>query len=357
MSKNPIPLAACAAILLFAGCLRGKTPPPTIDPVVERAARNATALAAVLEAASQVADPETLKVFRGFGISVQPNAELDRTFPVRPALAAAVERWPEARKRAALEWVRANATWTTMLHAMTLEAFGPRMEVTDWGPSMSRFNPAIFGNRASLAPLLEDALQDEAVRRIAESVAVQPEPFTPAGVAEHREKLIAYLRLAEPLPAYVGFFDPLLRPTNGANVELRDGSILMVVGPSADTSGRSMILFHEMAHLPVSRVLSRPAAAAALKVSGCALDTIEQRRGYDTWRSFFAEALVRSLSYRLEGVPARDTGLVFEHELTASLEKWEATPEIPFEEAVVAMLNGIADQHCSAGVAAESTSR
>lgn len=318
------------------------------DDAMRTRARAVTALAAVFEAAAQAADPATHERLRGFGVAPAPNAAVDAAFPERRALAEAVAAWPAPRKEAALAWVGENLTWTSQLHALVLESFDADFQPLDHGPTLSRYAPAIFGNRAALAPLLHDALADAAIAQIAERVAAQPEPFTPAGIAAHREKLVAYLRLTDDLPRFGALFTPLLAPGNGVNARLSDGTVLMVVGPRATPSERSMVLFHEMAHQPLIRVTERPAVAAALHASACALDRIEARYGYEQWRWYFSEVLVRSLSYRLVGVPARDTGFVFEAELVAQLERWEASPDVPFEDAVVAMLGGIRERYCGA---------
>src|SRR5690606_23956834 len=119
----------------------------------------------------------------------------------------------------------------------------------------------------------------------------------------------------------------------GANAVLPDGSVLMVVGPSPDVSERSLVLFHEMAHEPVHRILQSPSATAALDSSACAYATVEQTYGYPTWRSYFAETLVRGLAYRLEGMkaPVPDP-FPFLNQLIESLERWEGE-SLPFEEA------------------------
>ena len=346
---------ALVACLVWAVCVGGCS----CDEVARRAAYGdrdgvggaavrATALAAVLLAAGQVAEGDEILRLRSFGIVPSfVDPVIEERFPVRGELERAVAMWPRERKLAALAWVRAHATWTSQLHALAIESFDARLEPTSWGPTMSRFSPPTFADRAALGELLRDALADEAVRRIAAAVAVQPESFTARGVAERREKLVAYLRTEDELPPFAAFFDPLLAPGHGVNAVLPDGTVLMAVGPSADAGTRSMVLFHEMAHPPVNRLLERPAVAAALDASRCAFDRIETRFGYDSWRSFFAEAFVRSLSYRLEGVPALDTGLVFEGYLAAELQRWEAQPHVPLEDAVVGMLHGIAVRDCA----------
>lgn len=348
VSRRLLMVLSCIPLVLALGCRSSeeaeepeKSPSATL--VVARAV---TALAAVLEAAAHVADPDSLETFQGFGIAMAGTPDwLREAHPERRELAEAVAGWPDERKAAALDWVRENATWTSLLHAMAIESFDGDFEPREWGPSMAGYKPTTYASRVSLAPLLQAAIETPAIARIAEQVSVQTDPFTAEGVHQRRSKLFAYLRLNDDVPPIHALYDPLLAPGYGVNAVLPDGSIWMIVGPMNEQSGRSMALYHEMAHQPVNRVLARPAVAAALDESRCAFEKIETHFGYDDWTSFFGEALVRSLSYRLEGVEARDTGLVFEAFLTAALEQWE-TSDTTFEDAVVEMLQGIFNSHC-----------
>jgi hypothetical protein len=306
----------------------------------------ATALAAVFEAAAQVADPATLATLRGSGIVSEVSPEFDRAFPERVAVREAVARWPDARKQAALAWVRANATWNTLLRALAIESFTDALEPREWGPAMSRFDPAIFSRRAGLAPLLRDALEDRTVRALAGRMSAPRDGFTAADVAAHRQRMLRYLRLPDEYPPFAAYYDTLMYPGNGVNAELPDGTVLFVVGPALDSGTASMVLAHELAHRPVDRVLADPAVVDALEASRCAFVPIAVHHGYNTWRSFFAEALVRSLSYRLQGIDALDTGFVFEAELAADLQRWEAGEGASFGEAVRGMLDGIRTRHC-----------
>lgn len=347
LSHRWLKTLSCILLVMALGCRcsegaqKGKeTPSDTL--VVARAV---TALAAVLEAAAQVADPDSLETFRGFGIGTADPPWLGEAHPERRELAEAVAGWPAERKRAAFEWVRENATWTSLLHALAIESFDDGFEAREWGPSMRGYKPTTYGNRVTLAPLLQSAIETPAVARIAEKVAVQTAPFTDEGVQLRRSKLFSYLRLEDDFPPFHAFYDSLLAVANGVNAILPDGSIWMIVGPTSDEIGKSMVLFHEMAHQPVNQILARPDVVTALEQSRCAFRRIETRYGYDDWASFFGEALVRSLSYRLEGVESRDTGLVFEASIGAVLERWESS-NASFEEAVVVMLREIADSHC-----------
>lgn len=316
--------------------------------VVEEAARKTTALAALFTSAAQVADEDQRQVLSKYGIAQRPFAELEEAFPERRELIQAVEAWPESRKRAALSWLLENATWATLLHAMAIESFDSEFEARAWGPSMEGYAPEIHAKRASLAALLREALEDESIRRIAKRVAQQPEPFTPEGIQERREALIRYLRFEDELPAFHAFHASLLAPGTGVNAVLPDGSVLMIVGPSRDPSFRSMVLYHEMAHQPVHRVLVSPKAAAALESCECAYESVEEKYGYTTWGSYFAENLVRALSYRLEGREAPvGSGFLFEGPLTQMLASWEES-EASFEDFVLVVLDKIREEACDA---------
>src|SRR5690606_27498825 len=106
----------------------------------------------------------------------------------------------ETRKRAALAWLVENATWSTLLHAMAIESFDANLEARDFGPSMLGYAPQVYANRGSLPPLPQNALEDEAIRRIASDRVRQPEGFGAEEVQRRREALFAYLRLDDDLP-------------------------------------------------------------------------------------------------------------------------------------------------------------
>lgn len=343
-----------AALSLVGGLLLRSPPPVEEDEgrrVVREAARKTTALAAIFVAAAQLADADQLASFEKHGIVLPSDlpwlSEIEERFPERRGLVRAVERWPKARKRAALEWLLENTTWSTMLHAMAIESFDAHLRPREWGPSMSVYAPEIHARRASLAPLLEEALEDEAIRRIAEQVAVPQEPFTPEGVQQKRDALLRYLRFEEELPEFHAFRAPLMGPGLGVNAVLPDGTVLMVVGPSWALGDASLTLFHEMAHQPVHRILVKPRVDAALASSACAFSTVARNYGYSTWGSYFAETLVRSLSYRLEKREAPDSDFPFERPLTEMLAQWEETDR-PFDEAVLSTLHGIRERACEA---------
>lgn len=315
------------------------------DRVVLEVARKTTALAAILAAAIQVADADQVDLFAKHQLVVEPNPTIDDLFPARRALVEAVESWPEARKKAAFDWLLENPSWASMLHGLAIESFDAGLEPRAWGPTMSAYDPEVFAERAALGSLMRAALEDEAIRAIARSVARQPEPFTSEGIRERRGALVRYLGLEDELPVFHAFHASLMKPGNGVNAVLPDGAVVLVVGASADPSERSLILFHEMAHLPVDRILDAPSARAALASSACAFETVDETYGYTAWRSYFAETLVRSLSYRLEGVGPYDTGFPFERPLTEMLERWEGSG-VPFEELVMEMLAALRERAC-----------
>lgn len=120
-------------------------------------ARRTTALAAIFRAAAQVADADQLASFEKHGIVLPSDLPwlpaIEERYPERRALARAVARWPEARKRAALAWVLENQTWSTMLYAMVIESFDAKLQPREWGPSMSAFAP----ERRRVAPRVEGA--------------------------------------------------------------------------------------------------------------------------------------------------------------------------------------------------------
>lgn len=325
-----------ACFLTACSCSTREQPGAFAPPQV---AARVTALAAVLEAAAQSADPQTRTALSRFGLA--PDRAFGAT-PERTALSEAVARWSPARKAAALAWVRENAAWTTMLHALAIESFGADLAPSEWAPTMRGFDPQIFARRDGLAPLLRDALSDPAITRIANSLSTTPGQFTHAQVTEQRDQLVRYLRIRDELPHVEALLDPLLAPTNGVNAQLPDGTVLFLVGPATDPADVPLVLAHEMAHQPVDRILRSERLARALDASACAFAKVQERYGYDSWRSFFAEALVRSLSYRLRDVPPRDTGLVWEAFLTERLRAYESRPDQSFEEAVEAMLRTLA---------------
>lgn len=334
-----------AAIACDSGCRRDRGGGPTS--VELQRARAVTALAAVLEAASQATtSDEQRERLRRFGVAPAASDAVERAYPVRRELKEAVRQWPAERREAASAWVNRHATWTTLLHAMVLESYDGSFVPRDWGPSMQRFDLEIWRARTTLAPFLVAALEDPAIEAIASRLATPADPFTAAGVDRWRKRTLAYLRLEDELPQLAGFFNPLLAPGTGVNAELPGGEVLLVVGPDADPEQPELVLVHELAHQPIFRVLNRPGASRALEASACAFEMVRERYGYETWQSYFAESLVRALSYRLKGVAVRDTGFVFERELYDALVAWEAQEDGDFEEAVVQMLEGIRAGRC-----------
>lgn len=332
---------AVVFLCLLPACKSTPAPSP-----IEQAARQAVALAAVLEAAAQEGGTEQRAVFLQFGIAAEPRPLLDDAHPERRALVQAVERWHPDRKRAALDWVQANATWTSQLHALAIESFGPDLSPLQHGPTMSNFDPEIFARRDALAPLLQTALEDPAIATIAESASRQLPPFTPDEVEKRRARLIEYLGYQGPLPPFAALYAPLLAPSHGVNAYLQDGTILMVVGPSLDPSVRSLILFHEMAHQPINRLLASAEVSAALDRSECAFASIESRFGYDHWRWYFGETLVRAISHRLEGRPSTGDDFPYQVWIDRQLEAWEASPTEPFDKVIVSLLDGLHANHC-----------
>lgn len=326
-------------------------PPAATAPGVARAT---TALAAVLLAAGQVADDEAEDRLRRFQLLHPSYPAVEEAFPQRQRLVEAVSGWPDEQKQAALEWVRDHAVWSTLLHAMAIESFDESLVPTEWGPSMSRFDHGIFEARAGLSPLLVQALADPAIAALARELSAKQEPFTAAAVAKRRSRILEYLRLPDDLPTFDAFFATLMPPGTGANVELENGSLLFLVGPLADPVEVGMVLSHEMAHQPIYRIVEQPDVRAALESSACAFAGVSDHHGYQEWGSYFSESLVRSLSYRLEGLPAFDPGFRFEAELYRELQAWEEGDEANFAQALIGMLDRIREAHCLAvGIAAD----
>jgi len=304
-------------------------------------AARATALSAVIEAAAQVADDEARDTLSRYYL-VPPEGVA--ATPERKALVETVRAWPDERKQAALAWVSQNATWATQLRALAIESFDAKLRPTEWGPTMSNFDRAIFGRRADLSPLLEAAYGDPAIRQLARGLEEVRGPFDAEGVATRREALMRYLRIEDTFPPFAALSDPLLMPGNGVNAYLPDGSLLFVVGPTRRIEDASMILFHEMAHQPLNRMLRHDEVQRALASSRCVFEKLGGKLGYSDWPWLFAESLARSLSYRLQGVQY-DTGF-YEDELLPHLERWEEQRQGTFEQTMVAMLEAMKQRHC-----------
>lgn len=348
-------LPLLAAIVATTGCETARKPlepvPVTDDTedtheLLVDVARKTTALAAVFAAAAQVADPEQLQTLSQYGIVPPRSPAIDEVFPERRALVEAVRLWDETRKRAALAWLLENATWSTRLHAMAIESFDSKLEARDFGPSMLGYAPHIYANRASLAPLLRDALEDEAIRRIASDRVRQPEGFGHEEIQRRREAMFRYLRIDDDLPPYHAFYATLMSPGLGVNASLPDGSILFVVGPHVRTEDALLVLYHEMARPPIHRILQTPVVAAALASSECAFAHVGENFGYVTWRSYFAETLVRALSYRLQGAGPQPSPFIYEVSVGQTLMAYEQG-ELGFEEVVLAMLDGFREYVCA----------
>lgn len=354
--KRLVPGALVAIFVLLGAWVWMKGPTAPLVSMPSHVARATTALAAVLEAAGQVADDETAEKLRRFQILQPSYPAVEYAFPQRQRLVEAVRRWPTEQKEAAFTWVRDHATWSTLLHAMAVESFDGALAPTGWGPSMGTYAPVIFEARAGLSPLLQQALADPAIVALAEELSAQQDPFTAAGTAEVRQKILAYLRVPDDLPPFAALFAPLMAPGTGVNGQLEDGTVLFLVGPLADPVEVAMVLSHEMAHQPIFRIVQKPDVRAALTSSACAFETVADNSGYVEWPSYLSESLVRSLSYRLEGLPFRASGIRFEEELYRELEAWEEESETDFAEALVGMLGRIREAHCAAvGVAADET--
>src|SRR5690606_7080738 len=103
MPRETLSAHSCSEV----GMVEHKDPSRTI---IDRC-RTVVALAAILEAASQVADRETLHAFRSFGICPTEYPLRSGVDPTRTALVGAVSSWRGDLKSASLDWVKSNATW------------------------------------------------------------------------------------------------------------------------------------------------------------------------------------------------------------------------------------------------------
>src|SRR5690606_36858356 len=86
--------------------------------------------------------------------------------------------------------------------------------------------------------------------------------------------------------------------------------------------------------------------AAALASSECAFAHVGENFGYVTWRSYFAETLVRALSYRLQGAGPQPSPFIYEVSVGQTLMAYEQG-ELGFEEVVLAMLDGFREYVCA----------
>jgi len=271
--------------------------------------------------------------------------------PLRAEVLAHVRGWPIERRRRALAFLRAHPEYATLYHALVVESLGPPPAFArrERAPATAANAPALAADRDELAALLREAWTEGHVELLARTLAPRWSElqFTPHAIADHRHAVLTYLGFDGTLPRYDALYDPLLAAMTGYGTQPADDELLLLVGSSRTEEDRSLVLIHEFTHLPLSRILDRPAVRAALDRAACADAKIGDRYGYGGFTSYASEALVRAISYRVAGMPPRNTGFAFEAFFGDQLVAYEQRGDHDFAAFAPTMLLELARRECS----------
>jgi hypothetical protein len=338
-------LFACAATALLLSCTH-------VAPPADARAASLFTLDALAYAASSVATARDRETLRPFGLLHEPNARLDLDFPIRRQLREAVQAWPRADRQAALDYFRRNAGHSTIFHAFALESFRPPPAFLpiSQGPSMLGYNAAIFGRRDELARLLRYAYvrlgAGALFARLHE--AWKHHQLPEARVLALKRKLLAYIQWdpTRKLPRFELLVNPLMQVLTGVNVEVSSSDRLLIAGPAHTDADFDVLVVHELAHDPVYRLITGdPRLSTALEEASCAFARVSRNDGYSSWQSYFFENLVRNLSYRVAGIPDRDTGFLVEKLLGVELRAFERA-SMTFTDVVQSALVRVRREYC-----------
>jgi hypothetical protein len=346
--------------LTVTGCSRdgGSVPAPSsiaasAAPASREADRRGALIAlASLQAAAALEanddDKNRLREMGLFDIAARPD------FPLRHEVLEHVRGWtPEVRFRA-LAFIRAHATMSTLYHAYVVESFGPPPSFAPRGrtPATAYNAPALATPEAvaEFSTLLNEAWTRGGVDALDAKLrpgwdALQ---FSPALVAEKKAAVLAYLGVEHPetLPTFNVVYDPLLRQENGYGSEPEENENLLIVGPSGDAKERELLLVHEFTHFPLKRTLAGPEAKAAILRASCADAKIGDHRSYNGFENYADETLVRAISYRVGGVPPRQTGFLFEPFFDEELRVYEAAPKRDLAAFAPRLFDDLARRYC-----------
>ncbi|RYE91949.1 MAG: hypothetical protein EOO78_29650 [Oxalobacteraceae bacterium] len=142
---------------------------------------------------------------------------------------------------------------------------------------------------------------------------------------------------------------------SGVTCVFADGHVVSLIGPTRSAREQDMLVSHELLH-PILNTLfdHERGLRRALFESQCVFDqvvaanphSVLTRFVYNSWESYWSEAVVRAISHRLSGVPqAASAALFVGPYLDGALREFEQQPG-SFAEANVHAMQGLRRQLC-----------
>ncbi len=311
-------------------------------------------IAALFLGALDVASPDDAKRFSEFGFKT--TSGLDHRYPLRARLWQVVHAWPSARKQALLEYAKSHLGYATEFAAFALEGFGPapRFVPTGRAPSMTFYAPQTASDAETLAAHLRWIHGEGGVGAFVQGhwgswKALDPDD---AELIATKDAVLRYLRWnnQRPLVEFDAMVDPFLAPVTGFGVDLPNRRMLLLLGPTLTDDDRRVLIAHEFTHQPLEAIISaNQQVVRSIDRASCLFDGVDPH-GYEGWPNFLRENLCRAVSYRVAGVPDRDTGFALEGDLGRELRNHEANASVPFDQFMVETLDTLARARCRASV-------
>ena len=315
----------------------------------------------MIYAASSVADAPARAALHDFLLIYEPQDALDNAFAMRRGVAHAVEAWPRATRERMLTFLLEHRAAITNYNAVVLQWVGPppgfATLVTDTNPSGTEQH--VFADREILGKLLREAWVQDHV----DGLWQQWQPsWQNAQICTSRWRglqsaLARYARL--PLPgndASELLYNPLMPEQSAVTSVYGDDHFLMVVGPALSAQGQDALITHELTHPIVHHALhNMRGLLAQLRSSDCVFAEVRDAKGestllthyvYNTWESYFSEALVRGITARLyPGVAHAHRALLVSDDIALELKAFEGSRDT-LPEAMPGMLSQLHAGYC-----------
>ncbi len=315
----------------------------------------------MIYAASSVADAPARAALHDFLLVYEPNDALDDAFAIRAGVAAAVQSWPRNTRERMLGFLLNHRAAITNYNALVLQWVGPPPSfatlATDTNPSGTE--QQVFADREQLAKLLREAWNQGHTDRLWQQwqPSWQSAQICTSRWRSLQSALARYVRL--PLPrndASELLYNPLMPEQSAVTSVYADDHFLMVVGPALSAQGQDALISHELTHPIVHHALHNESGLLSqLRHSDCVFAEVRDAKGesallthyvYNTWESYFSEALVRGITSRLyPGVAHAHRALLVANDIDLELKSFESTRNA-LPEAMHGMLSQLQAGYC-----------
>lgn len=340
------------------------------------------AFGTLVYAASSVASDADRAKLHALLLDYAPDTALDHAFGVRRDVAALVEKWPAAERARMLQFLLLHRTAITNYNALVLQwvAPPPGFAVAADDANPSNVEPELFAQRSELANLLRQAWHDHQTQALwqREQASWQSQQIPNTRWRHLQHTLTHFLRLpasnANQLDASEVLLNPLMPRNTAVTAIFGDEHFVTIVGPALQQNEQDALISHEITHPIIQQRLHHSAQMTAdFDASTCVFDAVAQsgdedvtliRRVYNTWESYFSEAVVRSITAELYPQAAR-----VHHELAihdaidaqlhalrtaavpqAHLGRFAAAlapPAVPLDKALAQMLQQLRHSRCA----------